>query len=249
MRVALNLTAELVAAGDDATTPMRFTLDGYMRQAFSHRFCLVSQYARRHMCHREACRAPTRCWDIVFCLPAACTLVPFISPLAATHALVRLRLVTRSGDDVTTHKLAESIAIAALGGCLPLIIHSAPHAVHLPFPRHINYCKVAYILNATSHGEPEMSMSRLLDRLATVTEEEYAKRRQAAVALHPAFVAREGSTLAEPSAAHYIIAAMCARAARARDPAAGCERQRGEVAEAEAAVDPVHGRTPPTCLP
>ena len=82
---SLNLSAELLAADDDALAPVRFTLEEYLRQAFAHKFCLVSH-----------------------------------------------------GDDVTTHKLAESIAIAALGGCLPLIVHPGPNSVHMPYVEHID---------------------------------------------------------------------------------------------------------------
>lgn len=159
------------------------------------------------------------------------------------------------GDDATTHKLAESIAIAGLGGCLPLIVHTRPHAVHLPYVRHVNYCSVAMMVNGSADGQPAMSMRDVLDRLATVSADEAARRQQAAAALRPAFVQREGATLETPSAAHYIVAAMCARAARVRGAKLGakngCEQgvKAVEAAKAELALDPFSGRTPPTCLP
>lgn len=208
-----HMAAALNGLSDDALAPVRYTLDEYMRLAFSHRFCIISK-----------------------------------------------------GDYPPTNKLAETIAIAGLGGCLPVIIHTDAHSRHLPYANDIDYCRVAYI---TRQDDAKPNMKALLDRLESVGEGEAMQRQAAAAALRGAFVVREnGATLWEPDAAHYLVAEMCAIARRNNAPH-GCTsgpngggRGRGwddaritkppqEAATEEERVwaRSANGKTPATCLP
>lgn len=123
------------------------------------------------------------------------------------------------GDDPTTHKLPEVMAIAGMGGCLPLVVHTLSPEAHLPYAKHIDYCRVGFLLTVSKHGIPDRDsvIGRVLSRLEQVTADEAAERHAVAAVLRGAFVVREGATLEQPAAAHYIVASMCARALRLRN--------------------------------
>lgn len=239
----LNMSAELAAAGEGSVAPARFTLDEYMRHAMSHKFCIVSH-----------------------------------------------------GDDPTSHKLAETMAVAGAGGCLPIIVHPGPHAVHLPYADDIDYCQVGFIITpdllaesaeSALHGHRNRStrdgggggmegahgdggMRAVLDRLDTVSAAEAAGRHRVAAKLRGAFVQREDALGLDatghlvPSAAHYLIAAMCAHAVRTNGRASQCDSlevednamedagprdSHGGLGSHEARWPEAGSQMPKTCLP
>lgn len=171
-----------------------------------------------------------------------------------THRVVRRFCLIAHGDDATTHKLPETMAIAALGGCLPLIVHTSPHAYHLPYAADLDYCKVAFLVSGDIKAWSRMS--HVLDRLDTVSAEEAASRQRVAAAWRGAFVVREGATFEAPIAAHYMLASMCAAAQRRRgaDALARCSKAEEGTSPAvsrqewEWARSP-YGKTPRQCLP
>lgn len=127
-------------------------------------------------------------------------------------------------DDPATHKLAESMAIAGAGGCLPVIVQTGPRAVHLPYYRHVDYCAVAYLIPSAW----TMAIGRILNRLERVTARDAARRHRAAAALRRMFVHREGASESEPSAAHFVLGEMCSAARRVHSADARCLRTSGQ---------------------
>lgn len=163
----LQLPATMSSAREEALAPTRYTHAEYLREAFRHRFCLVSH-----------------------------------------------------GDDPATHKMAEMMAIAALGGCLPVVATSTDARDHLPYAEDVDYCQVAYLLSPLFAD----NLPKVLGRLGRVTADDAAKRHARAAALRDMFVFRDGASAQRPSAAHHIIANMCAHARRVR-AAAGCGKR------------------------
>ena len=174
------------------------------------------------------------------------------------HAMSHRFCLLSHGDDPAIKKVAEAIAIAGAGGCLPLIVHPGPHAVYLPYASEVNFCKVGFIVQSNSWA---MDIRRVLKLLERVTPEEAEKRHRTARSLRHAFVQREDASFTEPAAAHFLIAAMCARAKRLRDAnISQCTSLRGPAAlpigvqGSQAARPKPHsfnaqGRSPKFCLP
>lgn len=105
------------------------------------------------------------------------------------------------GDTSSTKKLGEAVAFAAVGGCLPLIVHGSA----LPFYRLIDYESFA----AFTH---ERTLLADLKRLAQVSRREYESRVARARVAQPAFVSRENSSVrrGQLSAAEVLLSEMCA---------------------------------------
>lgn len=157
------------------------------------------------------------------------------------HAFSHKFCLVSIGDDPATHKLAEVMAIAGKGGCLPLFAHPGPAAVYMPYWEHVDYCSVGFVLWPKTAVD---SMPRVLNRLERMNATHASARHRAAAALHRLFVMRDGATMAQPSAAHYVIAAMCARARLARNTTSGCARE-GVGSEASAMPRVASPTTPP----
>ena len=142
------------------------------------------------------------------------TVVPYEDYLALGMAH-RFCLVA-PGDDPTSKKIHESIAFAALGGCIPVFIRTKfPHSSVLPFTGLLNYCTVAYVV-WSAETKSNSSLAGLLRRLESVSEGEAQQRWRAAAAMRDAHVYREQSSLGLPSAAEFALAAMCQRERAAR---------------------------------
>lgn len=175
-------------------------------------------------------------------------------PLAAqAHRLDRteyLRQASRHrfclvapGDYVSTPKVTEAISLAAVGGCLPLIVaDSADALTRLPYSDKVNYCSVAFIIR---RHKAENKMRDILDELNLVNASEHAIRRQNARRLLPAFVSREGSSPANPSAAEMVLAEMCALAQRQQ--LAGPDRPDETKTGDGHHHPPTHGASPSAC--
>ena len=122
-------------------------------------------------------------------------------------------------------------------------------------------CSVGF-LASNKHA---VDMRSILNRLETVSAHEATRRQRVAARLRGAFVQREGATFDAPSAAHYIVAAMCARARRTRnvtrcghghhhraDREDAREGERGRAATSRSArkeEGAANGKTPRACLP
>ena len=131
--------------------------------------------------------------------------------------------IVAPGDYVSTRKVTESIAIAAAGGCLPLFV--GEDNSQRPYADHVNYCSVGFII---STWQAEHALAGVLHRLSAVTEAERRLRQVHAEGLLAAFVYREQSSFAKPSAAEIIIAEWCNLAHRQR--AAKQEREKEAMA-------------------
>ena len=123
------------------------------------------------------------------------------------------------------------------------------------YPPQIDYCRVGFLLRPPHVA----NMHRMLGRLEGVDAREAAERHAVAAKLRTAFIQREGATLDQPSAAHYLVAAMCARAQRSQ-AVAECALHSGhelqDVAEHDSpgpgpagAAGGANGRMPESCLP
>lgn len=148
--------------------------------------------------------------------------------------------IASKGDYPATRKFIEYMAAAAVGGCLPLIVASRTWSRVMPYADLVNYCDVAFVISA---GEASRNMSGVLERLASVTDEEAQRRQRNALALLDAFVYRNDSSIEEPSAAEVAIAQMCTRARRM-----GADSQAERSCASEAAVKR-DTRTPPSVTP
>lgn len=112
------------------------------------------------------------------------------------------------------------MAFAALGGCLPLIVANlnfdgtpVPHGVYLPFADVIDYCKVGFVVpifrTPSFAGRQVPAMRETLDALDRISADEWRVRQRAARRYHDMFVYREHSAVSTPSAAEFVVAAMC----------------------------------------
>jgi len=152
-----------------------------------------------------------------------------LAPAAYMEQVMSHRFcIAAKGDYPATRKFIEYMAAAAVGGCLPLIIASRTWSRVMPYADLVNYCDVAFVIQA---GEASRNMSGVLERLATVTEEEAQRRQRNALALLDALVYRNDSSVEEPSAAEVAIAQMCTRARRV-----GAASQAERICANEAAV-------------
>ena len=118
------------------------------------------------------------------------------------------------GDWLTTPKLAETIAIAAAGGCLPVIVlPTLGHAsAMLPYLGRYDYCKFAFVV--LEQSVRRRRMGAVVEALLLVSHQQAGVMRREARRVAKAFVFRRGaSTPREPSAAEYILDEAC-RAAR-----------------------------------
>ena len=154
--------------------------------------------------------------------------------------------VIAAGDDMSTHKIAETMAVASRGGCLPLIVGNLDpqqkamrHDAYLPFPEHIDYCRVGFVVPIVS-GRTVPAMPQLLDALDSVPVSAWHARRRAAIQLHERFVYRTS----RPSAVDHIIAKMCAMAAEQRRVPAPVPVFFGYENKSNATLV-----TPPMCVP
>ena len=132
--------------------------------------------------------------------------------------------VIAAGDDMSTHKIGETMTVASRGGCLPLIVgnldvslHPVPHFAYLPHTESVDYCRVGFIVPLV-RGRRVPAFKQMLAALESVTTSEWRERRRAAEQLRSWFVFRDGSTEGggASSAADHIISRMCQMAAQLR---------------------------------
>lgn len=131
--------------------------------------------------------------------------------------------VVAAGDDMSTRKIGETMAVASRGGCLPLIVGNhnnsgqpIPHFAYLPHTESIDYCRVGFIVPLMI-GRRVPAFKQMLAALEGVTTNEWRERHHAAKQLRSWFVYREGSTKGDASSASdHIISRMCQMAAQLR---------------------------------
>ena len=104
--------------------------------------------------------------------------------------------VVAPGDTPATKKLAETIAFAAHGGCLPALYGGT---AHLPYASQIDYSRIALLLNV------EEGLGRLHAMTAAEAHERVAYARR----VYHAFVQSEGASWETPSAAEVAIQEAC----------------------------------------
>ena len=136
------------------------------------------------------------------------------------------------GDTRTTRKLAEAFALAAAGGCLPVIVLPSvlPSVAHgmLPYLDWLDYCSVSFVVLMGTGGLKHLKNTPLIDKLLAVDERRAESMRAAACRLQAAFTFRNDSSAEQPSAAEYILDAACQAAKRMKQarPFTTAERQR-----------------------
>ena len=131
--------------------------------------------------------------------------------------------VVAAGDDMSTRKIGETMAVASRGGCLPLIVGNhnnsgqpIPHFAYLPHTESIDYCRVGFIVPLMIRKRVP-AFKQMLAALEGVTTNEWRERHRAAKQLRSWFVYREGSTKGDASSASdHIISRMCQMAAQLR---------------------------------
>ena len=173
-----------------------------------------------------------------------CTVVR--APLGARWLRLLHHACARAGDPGNTPKIGETIALGGAGGCIPVFVlyslrgeraQRAPAMADFmrdyPYVRWLDYCEIAYFV--TAHAALS-NTSRMLEWLDGVTEEEANTKLAALRSVRPAFVFREGSSPARPSAAEYVFSEACHWAKR-RGPA----DYGGSPQEASAAGPIAHG--------
>jgi hypothetical protein len=162
------------------------------------------------------------------------------------------------GDFVSSHKIAEAIAIGASGGCVPVFVlpedfqprararHgkmagarpgvSTSIADALPYTRWLDYCEIAYFIREETARTDFGAL--LLPKLEAIREDEARRKMSALASVRDAFVFRAGSSVERPSGTEYVLNEMCASARRyreerkaaQRDPALFLKQQRAKLA-------------------
>ena len=86
------------------------------------------------------------------------------------------------GDFTSTHKITETVAIAAAGGCLPVLVLpgsqrevGAQVAHMLPYTRWLDWCDIAFLL---PERVASTSLRAVLSQLAQVTQAEVEEKRR-----------------------------------------------------------------------
>jgi hypothetical protein len=139
------------------------------------------------------------------------------SEYVATAGNHRFCLVA-PGDFASTHKVTEAMAIGGAGGCIPVFVISSGRsatrldaarevATVLPYTRWLDYCDVAFLVPSAVANN---NFGRVIERLAAVGLEEAAAKLAALRRVRSAFIFREGSTVARPSAPEYLLSEACA---------------------------------------
>ena len=118
------------------------------------------------------------------------------SELYRAEAMRHRFCVVAPGDTPATKKLAETIAFAAHGGCLPALYGGT---AHLPYASQIDYSRIALLLHV------EEGLWRLHAMTAAEAHERVAYARR----VYHAFVQSEGSSWETPSAAEVAIQEAC----------------------------------------
>jgi hypothetical protein len=132
------------------------------------------------------------------------------------------------GDFPSTHKTAESVAIGAAGGCVPVFVlddgcHAEAAARRLPYTRWLDYCEIGYV---ASRSAAEHDMGGLLRWLRAVGRKEWLAKSARLQEVRDAFVFRANSTMERPSAPQVLLHELCHMTRlRGATPTAGAPRR------------------------
>ena len=126
-----------------------------------------------------------------------------------TAAMRHRFCIVAPGDDPSTRKLSEAVALSAAGGCVALFVVGVTNKGEVdvsgwPYAASVDYCSIGFVIAAATAAT---RMSSVLDRLATLPESELAARRHCAAQARPAFAF---NTSRGPSAADFILGELCA---------------------------------------
>jgi hypothetical protein len=124
--------------------------------------------------------------------------------------------IVASGDFGGTPKIAETVAIAAAGGCLPLFVIpksiSAARAI-LPYTSWLDYCDISFVI---SEDKARREMLLAVDKLLQVSAERAELMRENLRQLSAAFIfntqespGQQNMSRAVPSAVDYILSEAC----------------------------------------
>jgi hypothetical protein len=117
--------------------------------------------------------------------------------------------IVAPGDFFATHKIAESIVIGGMGGCIPIIVVSPKPSTMLPFLRWFDYCKAAVLISVRTATHNLMQIvQNVLPKVDIEKKRAYLRKH------YHAFV----SSYATPSVGDYILAEMCAHAEKSQGP-------------------------------
>ncbi len=124
--------------------------------------------------------------------------------------------IAAPGDFVSTPKITEFVAMAAAGGCLPVLVISGAPEHTLQHTRWIDWCEFAYLV---SDRTARYDMASVVRRLEAVDAKEASRKAAAALLVRDAFVWRPPAAqpIAHPSAADYLLGELCVSARRAAE--------------------------------
>ena len=127
--------------------------------------------------------------------------------------------VVAPGDTWTTAKLAETIAVGAAGGCLPLLVLPSVADVPsvLPFTRWLDYCRLSFVVFEAALMHRQGGMGLVISKLLRVTAHRAEAMRRELRKVSVAFSFRRTSSVSEPSAAEFILAEACHAARLVRE--------------------------------
>ncbi len=177
----------------------------YFRQ-FCEPFCAPSSSGCSHIAptynvFQQKCRAYR---DVQFdALPQIFTNTKLSKKEYIENAFNHHFCIVAPGDFLATHKIAESIVIGGMGGCIPVIVVSPDPSTMLPFLRWFDYCKAAVLISVSTATRNLLHIvQNVLPKVNVESKRGYLQKH------YRAFV----SSYATPSVGDYILAEMCAHA-------------------------------------
>jgi hypothetical protein len=129
------------------------------------------------------------------------------------------------GDFTSTPKITEFVAVAAAGGCLPVIVIFGPPQHTLPFTRWLDWCSIAVLV---SERTARLRMEYVLRELEAMPISRTELMLAACVTVRDAFVWRPPGE--RPSAPQYLLAEACAMAQESKTSQGRQGRGRDRVA-------------------
>ena len=126
------------------------------------------------------------------------------------HAFNHEFCIVAPGDTLSTHKLAESIVVGGMGGCIPIIVVPSNPYMMLPFIRWFDYCKGTVLVSIeTATHNMSLFAKKVLPNINVREKKNYLKQN------YHAFLSE--------NVGDYILSEMCASAKKYKIPKLQCD--------------------------